>query len=143
MTKSRTVEEMAAPLGSIKSGRLVFTRGASHLELRVDAQMEDLYRARFEGKVPEIRLTEGTVSVRYRPSIHPPRGEITLSGRIPWALEARWGMSDVTADLQELELTSLEISGGASKVEVRMPHPKVAVPIRIGGGASDITVIRP
>ena len=138
-----TAQELAAPLGSVDAGRLVFLRGASHLRIGVDASMEDLYRARFDGKVPDVVVDGGTVSLKYRPSFHHTRGEITLSGRVPWDIEARWGMSHVVADLEDLELKGLEISGGSSHVEVRLPRPEGAVRVRIGGGASDVELIRP
>lgn len=143
MTTTRRAEELAAPLGSVELGRLVFVRGAAHLTIGVDASMQDLYRARFEGKVPEVRVDGGTVTVKYRPSLHRTSGEITLSGRVPWAIKASMGMSDVVADLQDLELTDLEISGGVSRLEIKLPRPKAAVPIRIGAGASNVEVIRP
>ncbi len=143
MTRTGTAEELAAPLGAVETGRLVFTRGASHLAIGVDGSMEDLYRARFEGKVPHIRVDGGAVTVKYRPSLRPPRGEITLSGRVPWAIRGHMGMSDVVADLEDLELRDLEISAGTSKVELRLPRPKEAVRIRIGGGASNVELIRP
>src|SRR5918995_2760621 len=104
MTNTTSAEELAAPLGSVDTGRLVFARGAAHLSIRVDGSMEDLYRARFEGKVPDIRIDGGTVTVAYRWRFHPARGEITLSGRVPWFIGARGGMSDVVADLEDLEL---------------------------------------
>jgi hypothetical protein len=143
MTRTRSAEELAAPLGSVGLGRLVFVRGAAHLTIGVDAAMGNLYRARFEGKVPDVRVDGGTVTVKYRPSLHRTRGEITLSGRVPWAIKASMGMSDVVADLQDLELTGLEISGGASRLDVRLPRPKAAVRIRIGAGASSVELIRP
>jgi hypothetical protein len=143
MSRTRYAEELAAPLGSVDVAHLVFTRGAAHLAIRVDASMEDLYRARFEGKVPDVRVDGGTVVVTYRMSIHPPRGEIVLSGRVPWVIEGAFGMSDVMADLEDLDLRSLEISGGASAVEVRLPRPKEPTRVRIGGGASDVELIRP
>jgi hypothetical protein len=124
-------------------GRLVFVRGATHLTIGVDAAMEDLYRARFEGKVPDVRVDGGTVTVKYRPSLHPTRGQITLSGRVPWAIKASMGMSDVMADLQALELTGLEISGGVSRLELKLPRPKVAVRVRVGAGASNVELVRP
>ena len=105
--------------------------------------MEDLYRARFEGKVPEIRVDGGTVTVKYRPSLHRTSGELTLSGRVPWAIKASMGMSDVVADLQELELTDLEISGGVSRLEIKLPRPKAAIRVRVGAGASNLELIRP
>src|SRR5512133_4320887 len=143
MTRTRSAEALAAPLGSVDMGHLVFARGAAHLTIGADASMEDLYRARFEGKVPQIRVDGGTVTIKYRPSLHRTSGEITLSGRVPWAINARMGMSDVVADLQNLELTGLEISGGVSRFEVRLPGPKAAVPVRIGAGASNVELIRP
>jgi hypothetical protein len=143
MTSIRSAEELAAPLGSVDMGRLLFARGAAHLTIGVDAFIEDLYRARFEGKVPDVRIDGGTVTIKYRPSFRTTRGKITLSGRVPWAINARMGMSDVVADLQNLELTGLEISGGVSRFEVRLPGPKAAVPVRIGAGASNVELIRP
>ncbi|HEX9121806.1 MAG TPA: hypothetical protein VF984_00370, partial [Actinomycetota bacterium] len=143
MTGTGTAQELAAPLGSVDVGSLVFTRGASHLTIGVDGSMEDLYRARFDGKVPEVGVEGGTVTVRYRPSLRPTHGEITLSGRVPWDIKANLGMSDVVADLENLELRGLDISGGSSHLEVRLPRPKGTVRVRVGGGASDLALIRP
>jgi hypothetical protein len=143
MSRTSYAEELAAPLGSVDVARLVFTRGAAHLTIRADGSMEDLYRARFEGKVPDVRVDGGTVVVTYRMSLRPPRGEIMLSGRVPWVIEGAFGMSDVMADLHDLDLRSLEISGGASALEVRLPRPKEPTRVRIGGGASDVELIRP
>jgi hypothetical protein len=143
MQGTRTAEQPAAPLSGVDVGRLVFARGATHLAIRVDGTMHDLHRARFEGKVPEMRVDGGTVTVRYRPSLHRTTGEITLAGRIPWSIETRFGMSDVDADLEDLELLSWEISGGASKVSARLPRPNGEIRIRIGAGASNIELVRP
>jgi len=143
MTTTRSAEELAAPLGSVDRGRLIFARGVAHLTIGVDGSMEDLYRARFEGKVPDVRVDAGTVTVKYRPSLRATRGAITLSGRVPWAIKAGMGMSNVVADLEDLELTGLEISGGASGLEVRLPRPKAAVRVRIGGGTSSVELLRP
>src|SRR4029453_18688566 len=143
MSRTSYAEELAAPLGSVDVAHLVFTRGAAHLTIRVDGSMEDLYRARFEGKVPDVRVDGGTVIVTYRMSLRPPRGEIMLSGRVPWVIEGAFGMSDVVADLHDLDLGRLEISGGASALEVRLPRPKESARIRIGGGAREVELIRP
>ena len=143
MTTMRSADELAAPLGSVDAGRLVFTRGAANLAIGVDASMDELYRARFDGKPPEIGVRGGTVTIRYRPSFHRTDGTITLSGRIPWAIEAHWGMSDVTAEFEELELTGFEVSAGASRLRLRLPPPRGSVRVRIGGGASHVTLLRP
>ncbi len=143
MAATSTDQEFTAPLGAVDAGRLVFARGAAHLTIRVDGSMGDLFQARFEGKVPDVRAEGGTVSVRYRPALHPKPGEITLSGRIPWFIHARFGMSDIVADLEEIELRGWEISAGASKILARLPRPTGTVRIRIGAGASHVELIRP
>jgi hypothetical protein len=143
MTTTHVGEQLSAPLGSVTAGRLVFSRGAARLRIDVDASMDDLYRARFEGKVPRFDVEGGTVTVTYRLGFRPPRGEIMLSGRIPWTIEGHMGMSDVSADLERGRLLDLNIGGGSSKMELRLPRPDGAVRIRIGGGASRMDVIRP
>jgi hypothetical protein len=42
-----------------------------------------------------------------------------------------------------LELRSLEIKGGASKVELTLPPPSGTIPLRVLGGAESMTVRRP
>jgi hypothetical protein len=143
MTNVRSAEELAAPLGAVELGHLVLVRGAAHLTLGVDPSMAELYRARFEGKVPEVRVDGGTVTVKYRPSLHRTTGQLTLSGRVPWAITAHMGLSDVMADLQDLELTELEISGGVSRLEIKLPRPKAPIRVRIGAGASNLELLRP
>jgi hypothetical protein len=50
--------------------------------------------------VPDVRVDGGIVVVTYLMSIRPTRGEIILSGRVPWVIEGAFGMSDVLADLE-------------------------------------------
>jgi hypothetical protein len=69
--------------------------------------------------------------------------EITLSRSIPWQIAIQGGASDVTAELGGLKLTGLEVKGGLSSISLELPVPVGIVPIRISGGASDITVRRP
>jgi hypothetical protein len=42
-----------------------------------------------------------------------------------------------------MELTGLEISGGVSRLLVRLPRPKATVPVRVGAGASNVELVRP
>jgi hypothetical protein len=57
--------EFIAPLGSLRSGRLVFASGASRVTVRTDPSMANLYRARFEGRAPRVEAEDGTVTIRY------------------------------------------------------------------------------
>lgn len=145
--------EFAAPLGSARSGRLVFASGASWVTVRADPSMADLYRARFEGRVPRVGAEAGTVTIRYArfplfdwlyySALRERPAEIALNAQVPWYIEIRDGASRLTADLRGLELRSFEASGGASRVELTLPPPSGAVPVRVLGGASNVAIHRP
>jgi DNA-binding MarR family transcriptional regulator len=135
--------EFSSPLGEVKSARLRFVSGASRATLRADAQLEPLYVARFEGKVPTVKVEAGTLSIQYpRFSLLDWRkqaAQITLNGTIPWQLEFKGGVSKLDAELGALRLEALELTGGASDCVVRLPPPSGTVPIRVSGGVSDLS----
>jgi len=145
--------EFSAPLGELTSGRLEFMQGASRITLRVDPTMTELYRARFTGPMPELRAENGTLSVRYPLSFASwlqlampwsrASGEIILNGSIPWQLEVHGGASDISGDLSQLPLRSLDVGGGVSNVRLRLPRPSSVVPVEIQGGASNLVFHRP
>ena len=72
------------------------------------------------------------MTVKYRPSFHRTDGRCALRPD-PWTIESHW-MLDVVADLEDIELAGLEVSGGTSRFEVRLPRPSKSVRVRIGGG---------
>jgi DNA-binding MarR family transcriptional regulator len=140
--------ELSGPLEGAESGRLVFSSWASRIVLRAGVGMEGLYRARFEGPVPEVKAEGGTVTVRYPRRLRVfgwsnPEAEVALSAAVPWRIEVRGGASEVIAELGGLELVGLEVRGGASAFRVELPEPNGTVPVRIAGGASEIVVRRP
>jgi hypothetical protein len=143
--------EFAVSLGSLRSGRLFFASGTSKLTVRADPSMAELYSTRFEGQAPRVEAEDGTVTIRYprfplfdwRYYLREPLGEIALNANVPWEIEIRNGASRITTDLRGLELRSFEVRGGASGVEVTLPTPSGTVPIRVLGGASNLTVHRP
>jgi hypothetical protein len=141
----------AAPLGSLRSGHLLFVSSASNLTIHADPSMEDLYRARFEGQVPTVGVRGGTISIEY-PRLPPSDqhyywlerlAEVALNASIPWHIEVRGNTSRLTADLHDVNLGSLKLAGGASRIKVMLPRPSRTVPVRILGGASNVTIHRP
>jgi len=138
----------SAPLGELESGRLVVSSALSRLTLRADDGMAELYQARFEGPVPSVAAKEGVVTIRYPRRLWVLGGEqrvaeVTLSVAIPWRIAIQGGASEVTAELGGLDLDGLEVKGGASMIHLELPAPSGVVPIRISGGASEITIRRP
>jgi hypothetical protein len=140
--------DFAAPLGSLRSGRLIFASGAAWVTVRVDPSMADLYRARFEGRTPRVGVEDGTVTIRYprfdwRNYLRERPAEVALNAQIPWDIEIRDGASKLTADLRGLELRSFVVSGGGSRVEVTLPEPSSVVSVRVLGGVSNVAIHRP
>lgn len=138
----------AAPRGNLESARLLFPSGAFRLRLRVGDLAGTLYQARFEGTVPDVKVKEGVVTIRYPrrlwvPDLEKRTAEVTLNTAIPWQIVIRGSGSEVIAELGGLDLLELEANGAGSLVRIELPEPARIVPVRLGGTGSDFTVRRP
>ena len=138
----------SAPLVDLESARLVFHAENVRLSLRAGDLADALYRARFEGPTPDVKVNDGVVTIRYPrrlwiPSLEQRTAEVTLSTAIPWSIVIRSGGSEVTAELGGLDLLGMEANGAGSMFSVALPEPRRVVPIRLGGGGSQFTVWRP
>lgn len=156
MTRTKSLEAagresvaFSADREGITSARLEFPRGAARLTIR-GAELTELFCANFDRPVPSVEVEEGTVSVTY-PRVSPRgwvepwrsrRGSVALTTDASWALSIR-GVAHLDADLHDLAVRAIDIARGASHAEVRLPRPSGAVPFRVSGGASDLTVRYP
>jgi DNA-binding MarR family transcriptional regulator len=151
-TRGRLVFASGAPRLTVSTftmgqhARMVVEASASRLRLEGTAGPDELIRARFEGPPPEVRATDGTVTIRYRRralDFRSRAAEIALNGSIPWAFEVDGGITDLDADLRGLRLDGLEVRGGANHLSLELPPPEGTVRISIAGGASNMQLIRP
>ncbi|GHO80466.1 hypothetical protein KSD_82370 [Ktedonobacter sp. SOSP1-85] len=138
----------SAPLADLESARLIFPSGAFRMNLRASDGKGTLYQARFEGPVPEVKAKDGVVTIRYPrrlwvPSKEKTAAEVALSIAIPWQIVIQGSASEITAELGELNLASLEVKGGLHRSQLDLPAPTGRVPMRISGGASEVIVRRP
>ena len=143
-----TDRDFSSPLGDLASARLVFPTGAIQLNVHVDCDMAELYRAHFEGTIPDVKVKQGTVTIRYSrhkwlAAREQRTADVALSVAVPWQIVIQGGVSEVAADLRGLNLLGLEVNGGLSAIKVELPEPSGIVPVRITGGASDVKVHRP
>lgn len=142
--------DFAAPLGSVTSGHLVFASGAGGVTLQADSALPDLCRAHFAGHIPSVWAQNGMVTIQYRrlsffdwlASWRGPVAEVTLNGSLPWEIEFRDGVSQLTADLSGLQLRALDLSS-ASQVVVTLPQPSDIVFVHVSGSVSNFTLRRP
>jgi class 3 adenylate cyclase len=135
------------PLGSARSVRLRLVR-ASNVTLGADPSLAELYRTRFEGSPPKVRVRGGVVTVEYGPRFRPAdwrrqAAEITLSPSVGWRIEAPRGISGLRADLRGIRLAGVEVQHATTGTELTLPRPVGSVALRFGGGAGDVTIHRP
>lgn len=147
-----TGRNLPLPTNGRTRGRLVIRGGTTDLTLRVDRSLPALFRGSFEGVLPRVEEGAGTVDVRYSrfgflawlfSGREETRAQIVLKGGIPWEIEVHGGLVTVDADLSGLRLERLEVHGGIRRGIVRLPAPAGTVPLRITGGASRVTILRP
>jgi len=135
-----------APIGAIAAGHLRAS-GVAKLDLR-GARIKDLYRVAFQGKRPQITVEpSGLVTLQYKGvswlGMSGVSAQVALTSAVPWAIEIRRGASHLSADLHELEVTGIDITGGASECELTLPRPHGTAALRITGGASRVSIKRP
>jgi hypothetical protein len=140
--------ESSSPVTAATAARLEFSKGAAKVDIRGDRSLTDLYQARFEGFTPTVTVRGNMVTIEQKRRFLPfdwrnQASDVTLNTSVPWAVVFRGGMWTLTADLRALRLDSLEVSGGASDVEIWLPPAIGTVPVRLAGGASKVWLHRP
>src|SRR6202011_3228253 len=65
---------------------------------------------------------------------------VMLSDRIPWSIQVGGGATNLRLALRRLQLSKLEVSGGANRLDAQLPSPKGTVSIDATGGASNLTL---
>lgn len=138
----------SAPLSGAGAGQLRFNRGVSRMALHVDTGMPELFRARFTGPEPSVTVSGNTVDIKYRFVLRPGRwrrqsADVALNASIPWRLDVRGGVANLSADLRNLRMSGVSISGGAYRCDLRLPRPSGTVPIHISDGAVNVSIRRP
>jgi hypothetical protein len=150
--------DFAGPLADLSRARLELPGGAYHLRLRPaeprvggDPYRDppELFRAHFEGAIPEVAVHDGTVRIVYpRFRFFGPRGrdvagEIALAPSVPWTIALAGGAAQLDGDLRRLDLEGIEIRGGLSVVRLVLPRPTRPVTITISGGVNRLELLRP
>jgi len=135
--------------------RLRFTvvSGLASARVRVDPNADALVTMHCSGEAPELRLSGGEVrlvwpvsfSDWWRRLLHAHYGdtEIVLHPVVTWDFVVRGGLASLDGDLRAGSVSSIEVSGGCSNVEIQVPKPAGTVPISISGGASHFRLTRP
>ncbi|WP_205701375.1 MarR family winged helix-turn-helix transcriptional regulator [Herpetosiphon llansteffanensis] len=150
LREGSTVDEgvFSAPLAELKQAQLLFPSGGVQLSVRSGNLDGALYQARFVGPLPDVKLADGVLTIRYPrrlwvPDTEKRSAEVILSTAIAWSIGIQSAGSDVTADLDNLDLLDLDLNGAGSVFRIGLPAPTRVVPIRLRGGGSEFSVRRP
>jgi len=143
-------------LDGLSAAELNLDVGAWSIDLSGGGLGDDLYRARFDfragERAPQVRLDRSSGTIRIQQSndrIFWPFGsglpgrdhaELSLSDRVLWRVRIQGGAIRSSLDLSSVPLAGVDIGGGATKDDVRLPRPKGTVGVDIGGGASTVSL---
>ena len=145
-------QDVSSPAETLKSGELNIGAGAARLEVRGGPTSGDLYRGQLDfprGEKPRVSFDResGRVSIEGGQGFHflglgaqRRHVDLTLSDHVPWRIEVGGGANSANLDLRTLQLTAIDVSGGATRADLRLPAPKGALPIQVSGGANNVTL---
>ncbi len=68
---------------------------------------------------------------------------IALSPHVPWRIDLRGGLDGLELDLAGLRLSGLDLRGGVSRSDLRLPAPVGTARVAITGGVSELSIARP
>jgi class 3 adenylate cyclase len=134
-------------VGPVRDVRLRLVR-AANMTIGTDPSLPELYRTRFQGSPPKVRVRGGVVAIEYGPRFRPvgwggQSAEITLSPSVAWRIEAPRGLVRLRADLGGARLLGLDVRGAVAGVELTLARPSGAIVLRFEDGVRDMTVQRP
>jgi DNA-binding MarR family transcriptional regulator len=139
--------EHTAPIGALTRARLLFKSGTHELLLRGATDIDELYRAKFDGPVPQVRLRDGVVTIQYKGNWkwdwQERRTDVLLNASIPWDVEVVGGASKLQGKFAALDLRSFELTGGVDQFRLTLGQPSGDVPIRFTRGANNLRIERP
>jgi DNA-binding MarR family transcriptional regulator len=138
--------EYSAPLAGISEARLSFRAGTQELRIRPGKVPTELFRGRFEGPAPQVRVRDGRVHVQYRGMGFDWRkrtATVAINPSIPWRVEIFGGLQRLEADLRDVDLRGLTLTGGTERIQLELGRAHDEIPLQITGGGGTIRVERP
>ena len=127
------------------AGTLDVVSGVTSLTVRTADLGADRVRAITPdgaGVAPALDTDGDTVRVRLVQTgeVGPAAVTVLLDRRTRWQVRLSGGATDELLDLRGARLSGVDFAAGATRIDLRLPAPDRAVPIRMAGGATEFTV---
>ncbi|MEV8504046.1 hypothetical protein AB0368_04330 [Actinoplanes sp. NPDC051475] len=108
--------------------------GAKTVTLRTADLGDDLYRISTPAGAPRADERDGKVRVRLDGT--PEAVDVALNTRVRWDLRVAGGAQLSTIDLTGARVGGVDLSGGASRINLTLPEPDGTLSVRMSGGVS-------
>ncbi|MEV4642104.1 hypothetical protein AB0J80_32625 [Actinoplanes sp. NPDC049548] len=112
--------------------------GARTISLRTSDLGDDLYR--ISTPAGEPRADEQAGRIRVRLDGRPDAVDVALSTRVRWDLRISGGADLSTINLTGGRVGGVDLTGGASRIDLTLPEPDGTLSVRMSGGASLLDV---
>ncbi|SCG65235.1 hypothetical protein [Micromonospora humi] len=141
-------ETLTAPRGDRRRADFELTDGLTSFTLRAADLGDDLYRIGAPddaGVTPRPQVTGDRVRLRIRENGRPGPSavEVVLNSRLTWRVRLVGGVREQQLDLGAARLAGLEMVGGASRTELRLPPLDGTLAVRMTGGVNQLSVTVP
>ncbi|NLU79699.1 cell wall-active antibiotics response protein [Micromonospora sp. HNM0581] len=137
-------EVRAAPLDGRREASFELVDGLDRIDLRVVELGEELYRVvspAASGARGRPELVGDRVSLRMeRIGEQPGTVEVLLNARVTWNLRLTGGAAERWVDLSAARLSGLELVGGATVTDLRLPRVDGLLVVRVTGGVNQLDV---
>jgi hypothetical protein len=139
---------IAAPLDGRTQAQLELASGAATVTVRGADLGDDLFQVTTpdgDDAVPLATIQGDRTTVRLASNSGEEASavEVRLNSRVTWRLLFSGGARTQTVDLAGGRLAGLEMTGGATRLELTLPKPAATVPIRLRGGLDELLMHAP
>ena len=136
------------PVDGVRSATFQLMDGATSVRLRAGALGDDLYRVSVPadaGLRPQVDRDGGDVRLRLRPAAGGRSGivEIVVNEKVGWALRTLGGTRELRIDMTGGNPSEIQLAGGASLIDLALPHPPASLPVIMAGGVDQFRVRLP
>jgi len=118
--------------------------GAASVKISAGDLGGDLYRILTpagSGVTPRVENGPDGVRLHLTPTGQgPTRVEIVLNTAVRWTLRLDGGTQNTDVNLSGAQVDAVDLSGGASRIDLTMPVPRGLVPVRMTGGVDQFQV---
>ncbi|KXK58865.1 hypothetical protein AWW66_27375 [Micromonospora rosaria] len=136
---------LTAPLDGRRRATFELVDGLATLSLRTADLGDDLYRIGSpaeSGVDPAPRVLGDQVRLHVKRGTRPGPGvvDVALNSRVDWRLQITGGVDHQVLDLSGGRSAGVDLLGGATRVDLRLPRVTGTLPVRMTGGVNELLI---